>query len=77
VDNTDDAGSNSNSALSDGEIAGVVIGCVLFIGIVAGLAYYFIFSRVYKKDALLKNQMTLGSEDQRASMASFNMEWNK
>ncbi len=72
----DDNSSNSNSdGLSSGEIAGVVIGVILIVGILIGLGYYCLVVRGQKKDALLKNQLTIGSENQRASENSVNMNW--
>lgn len=45
--------SNDNNSLSDGEIAGIVIGSVAAVAIVVGLIYYFVF---YKSTGPLNQQ---------------------
>lgn len=45
--------SNDNNSLSDGEIAGIVIGSVAAVAIIVGLIYYFLF---YKSTGPLNQQ---------------------
>jgi len=55
---TDDATTSSDNSLSTGAIAGIAVGAIVFVALIAGLSY-FIFLKCIRKptDSLLGNQI--------------------
>jgi len=57
---TKGSSSKKNNSLSDGAIAGIVIGSVAFVGILVGLGYYFFIYSAQGSSSLAYNPASSG-----------------